>query len=1072
MQRIQALLIVSIIFISGAFAQQETKLLRFPHIMGETAVFSYAGDIYSVNIAGGEAKQLTSHNGYEMFAKISPDGKMIAFSGQYDGNTEVYVMPIEGGEPKRLTFTATLDRDDVSDRMGPNNIVMAWSPDSKNIVFRSRRFSYNSFRGQLFSVPATGGLAKEVPIKDGGFCSFSPDGQMLAFNKIFREFRTWKYYSGGMADDIYVYDYKSDKAIKIFENKAQDIFPMWSGDKIFFISDRDRTMNLFSYNTMDDKVEKVSNYTNYDIKFPAIGGDKIIYEHAGELKYYDTQTAETKKITVTINNDFYSARNKMVDVSKKINFISLSPDGKRVAAGARGDIFTVPAKKGVTRNITKTSGVHERNIEWSPDGEHIAFISDKSGEFEIYIQKQDGSEPAKQLTENADTYKFFLKWSPDSKKIMWCDKMLRLRYIDVETKQVTDVAKSNYWEIRDFNWSPDSKWIAYSIENYGVQSQIFLYELASKQKYPVTDGWYSSNRPTFSKDGNYLFFTSNRDFNPTYSDTEWNHAYKNMSKIYLATLRKDTPSPFAPKNDEVNKERDTTSKKNFDFQPEGINQRIVAFPIDAGYYWNLQTAGNKLFYSQYKEGAESYSCYFYDFNQNKATEFGKNMSFEISANEKKMLVSKSGNRYVIDVPMMKAELKEKVDFSNMKVFVNYEEEWKQIYDETWRQMRDFFYDPNMHGADWDMVHEKYAVLLPYVKHRNDLTYLMGEMIGELNVGHAYVGGGERPKVEKIYLGLLGARFSKDEASGYFKVEKILQGANWSKDLRSPLTEIGVEVSENDYIIAINGVPTNNVANIYELLIGTAGEQVEITVNSQPSESGSRTTIVVPRKDEAPLYYFNWVENNLRKVNEATNGQIGYVHIPDMGVDGLNQFARYYYPQTHKKGLIIDDRGNGGGNVSPMIIERLRRELTLQRMLRNVSKRGTTPGATVVGPKVLLLNEYSASDGDLFPFKFKQLELGTVIGKRSWGGVVGIRGSLPFVDGGSLHKPEFGSYAKDGSKWIIEGYGVDPDIVVENNPAEEFKGKDAQLDKAIEVILQQLKTYPDKISDHPDFPIKN
>ncbi len=1073
MKRFKLLLLLFFTFaFLQVFSQEETKLLRFPHIMGEKVVFTYAGDIYSVGVNGGEAKQLTSHNGFEMFAKISPDGKQIAFSAQYDGNTEVYVMPVEGGVPKRLTYTATLSRDDVADRMGPNNIVMAWSPDSKNIIFRSRRYSYNSFRGQLFSVSATGGMAKEGPIKDGGFCSFSPDGKFLTFNKIFREFRTWKYYTGGMAADIWVYDFESKKAIKVFENDAQDIFPMWSGDKIFFVSDRDKTMNLFSYNTKTDEVEKESNYKNYDIKFPSIGGDKIIYENAGCLYFFDIKNDATIKLKITINSDFPNARNRMVEVSKKIRYTVISPDGKRVAVGARGDVFTVPTKHGVTRNITKTSGVHERNIQWSPDGKNLAYISDKSGEFEIYIQKQDGSEEAIKITKNADTYKFNFKWSPDSKKILWCDKMLRLRYVNIETKKVIEVDKANYWEIRNFAWSPSSNWITYAAENYGKKNQIYLYNLETKQKHEVTDGWYASYEPSFSNDGKYLLFVSDRDYNPTYSDSEWNHAYKNMGKIYLITLLKDTPSPFAPKNDEVNVTIDTSKTFNKKIDIDGIKNRIVSLPVNPGYYWNICAVDNKIYYNHTTNGAGNVTNYYYDLLENKKTQFGKNLRFSISSNTKKMLVRKGSKYYVVELPNSEVSLKKAIDFSGLKVFVNYQQEWKQIYDETWRQMRDFFYDPNMHGVNWDSIHAKYAVLLPYVKHRNDLTYLMGEMIAELNIGHAYVGGGERPKIEKINMGLLGATFSKDKKSGFFKIDNILEGANWSKDLRSPLTEIGVNVSVNDYIIAINGINTNEVANIYELLIGTAGQQVELTVNSKASKTGGRKIIVIPLKEEASLYYFNWVEANLKKVNEATGGQIGYLHIPDMGVDGLNQFARYYYPQVSKKGLIIDDRGNGGGNVSPMIIERLKRELTLQRMLRNVKKRGPTPTNTVVGPKVLLINEYSASDGDLFPYKFKQLELGTLIGKRTWGGVTGIRGSLPFVDGGTLHKPEFGTYAKDGSKWIIEGYGVDPHIEIDNNPAEVFQGKDAQLEKAIEIVLEQIKNYPDQIKEHPDFPIKN
>ncbi len=1061
----------------GFSQTQEARLLRFPAVNGNQVVFTYAGDLYTVDINGGIARRLTSDIGYEMFAKISPDGKYIAFTAQYDGNTEVYLMPAEGGQPVRLTYTATLDRDDVADRMGPNNIVMAWTPDSKQIIFRSRCHSFNSFRGQLFSVSIDGGMPKEVPILDGGFCSFNEDGSKLAFNKIFREFRTWKYYRGGMADDIWIYDFKEDKAYKIFENPAQDIFPMWYKNKIFFISDRDRIMNLFCYDLDTKKITKITNFTEYDIKFPSIGGDKIIFENGGYLYYYDIPKDTVKKITVYINNDFANTRTNLVDASKYIRSVDISPDNKTLLVSARGEIFLVPVKNGSTKNITLTSGVHERNAVWSPDSTYIAYLANKTGEFEIFIQKADLSEPPVQITNTGETYKFKIKWSPDGSKIAWYDKMLRLRYVDIKTKKITDVDKSDTWEISSFNWSPDGRYITYVLPEREHYGRIFIYDTKTAKKYPVTEGWYMASAPNFSFDGKYLLFASARDFSPTYSDVEWNAIYKDMERVYLVLLNKNVKNPFAPGYENDNDNSDTVSnplkvKVNIDF--DGIQDRIISLPIRPSNYWSIYEINGKVYYSEESYDDETNSVYVYDLKEKKETLLATDVSFYIPWNAKKMLVKKDGKFAVIDLPETKIDFSDVkfADMSDMKVNVNYREEWAEIFEEVWRQMKDFFYDPNMHGVDWQKIHDKYAVLLPYVNHRNDLTYILGEMIGELNVGHAYVGGGDRPKVKKVYTGLLGARFEKDPKTGYFKITKILQGENWSEELRSPLTEPGVDVKEGEYIIAINGIPTNTVKNIYQLLVGKAGKDVELTVNSQPAEKGSRKVIVKPLKSEANLYYYNWVQNNIKKVSEATNGQVGYIHIPDMLSHGLNEFTKYFYPQIMKKGLIIDDRGNGGGNVSPIIIERLRREMVMQAVARNVPMGEPVPAQTHLGPKVLLVNEYSASDGDLFPYQFKAYKLGTVIGKRTWGGVVGIRGPLPLIDGGYLYKPEFAHYSKDGSHWIIEGHGVDPDIVVENNPADAFKGKDAQLDKAIEVILQQIKNYPDKLTPPPPFPDKS
>lgn len=1078
-------------------AQDEARLMRFPAVHGNQIVFTYAGDLYTVDKAGGLARKITNDpNGYEMFARFSPDGKSIAFTGQYDGNTEVYLIPAEGGVPARLTYTATLNRDDISDRMGPNNIVMTWK-DNENIVFRSRKQTFNDFKGQLFLAHVKGGLSEELPLPAGGFCSYSPDGSQMAYNRVFREFRTWKYYKGGMADDIWIYDFKAKSTVNVTNNPAQDIFPMWKGDKIYFCSDRDRTMNIFVYDIKKKETRKVTQFTDYDVKFPSLSDNEIAFEKGGYIFLLDLATEKVQKVTIQIVNDLITGRDQMKDVSKYINTFSLAPDGKRIAFGARGDIWSVPAKSGITKNLTKSAGVHDRDVAWSPDGKYIAFISDKNGEDEIYIVNQDGSEPPVQITKNADTYKYGMIWSPDSKKLLWSDKLLRLQYVDITTKDVVVVDKATSWEFTDFAWSPDSKWIAYTYPERRITSRIYLYELASKSKTPVTDTWYDAGGATFSNDGKYLFFSSNRDFNPTYSWTEWNHSYSDMAKIYFVTLAKNTLSPFAPENDEVaikkeeadqakeegkkdsgSKSKDTGGKKEGEAKKDepikidldGIIDRIVVLPIEAGSYYNIYAVGDNVYYVRGGGRGSRSGLMTFNLNDKKESNLGDYGMFEISFDTKKMLVSDRGKYGVIDLPKGgKIDVKDWADLSNMNLMVDYQAEWNQIFNESWRQMKYFLYAPNMQGADWPAVKKKYEVLLPFVNNRNDLNYVIGEMIGEISIGHAYVGGGDKPEPKRIKLGLLGAKVSRD-GSGYYKIDKILRGENWTRKGRSPLTELGVDVKEGDFILAVNGVSTKEMNDLFEAFIATDGQQVELTVNGSASDNGARKVLVVPTDDEAELYYYNWVQGNIKKVSDATNGEVGYIHIPDMSAEGLNEFVKHFYPQLSKRALIIDDRGNGGGNVSPMIIERLNREMTMINMARNTDQ---APGRLEMqwGPKCILIDNYSASDGDLFPYQFKKMKIGKAIGKRTWGGVVGIRGTLPFIDGGSLMRPEFAPYDTDGKNWIIEGYGVDPDIEVDNDPAKEYAGEDQQLNRAIDLMKEELKSWPKELPGIPPFPDK-
>jgi tricorn protease len=1073
-------------------AGDEARLLRFPAIHGNQIVFTYAGDLYTVPVAGGVARRLTSDVGFEMFARFSPDGRSIAFTGQYDGNTEVYLIPAEGGIPKRLTYTATLGRDDVSDRMGPNNIVIGWKND-RQILFRSRRTEWNDFRGQLYLASVDGGPIEEVPLPRGGFGSFSPDGRQFVYNRVFREFRTWKRYRGGQADDVWLHDFAANTTTNLTNHPAQDIIPMWKGSRVYFASDRDERgrMNLYSYDLGSKQTKKLTTFTEFDVKFPSIGDGAIVFENGGWIYKLDMASEQVSRIPVRLREDFDGGRGAIVDVSRSITTVEIAPDGSRALFGARGDVFTVPAKFGPTRNLTRTPGVHERNSTWSPDGRWIAYISDATGEDEIWIAPQDGRGAAVQVTRGGSNYKYQPVWSPDSRKLMWSDRQQRLHIVDIDTKVATQVAQSAAFEITDYSWSPDSRWVTYAKPEEEGPRRIYLYSLDSKQTVPATDAWYASSEPVFSADGTLLFFVSARSFNPTYGQTEFQHIYTDMSRIYFVALAKDTKNPFAPKSDEVKikeeakpaaaepkppAEAKAAEPKKADAAPavkvdaDGLVGRIGVIPVPPGNYRSLTSVGSRLYYGRASQ-REQAALYVYDLEKQSETQIGTGTGYEISADGRKMLIGQPGNRYaIIDTPTGKAEPRDFLDLSDMKVALDRHAEWRQMFNESWRQMRDFFYAPNMHGVDWPAMRRTYEVLVPHVNHRADLTYVIGEMISELNVGHAYVGGGDLPRLERTPMGLLGAQLQRDPQSKAFKITKIFRGQNWDPSLRSPLTDIGVDAKVGDYVLEVDGRPTAEMTDIWEALVGKAGKQVSLRLNTTPSLPGSRETVVIPVEDERGLYYFDWVQGNLEKVTKATGGRVGYVHIPDMGVPGLNEFAKYFYPQTGKDAMIVDVRSNGGGNVSPMIIERLRRQLVLVDIVRNGIPQAN-PGAMILGPKVLIADEFSASDGDLVTYRFKTYKMGPVVGKRTWGGVVGIRGALPMLDGGVLNRPEFSRYDVAGTTWAIEGVGVEPDIFVDNDPAREYAGEDQQLDKAIEVILDLLKKNPVKLAPPPPLPIK-
>ena len=1079
-----------------------TRLLRFPTTNGAQIVFDYAGQLYTVPKEGGIARPLTSGPGYDSFPRFSPDGTQIAFTGQYDGNTEVYTMPADGGTPKRLTTSATLSRDDISDRMGPNNLVMGWLNTQPRVIFRSRMDSFNSFIGQLFTVGEDAELPQQIPVPRGGFVSFSPDDSKMAYNRVFREFRTWKHYRGGMADDVWIYDFKTGQTENLTNNPAQDICPMWGPDnKIYYLSDRDGRMNLFSTDLASKETKKLTDFKDFDIKFPSLGKDAIVFEQAGYVWRYPLAGGPAAVVPITLKEDFASGRGGMVDAGKHLESVAPAPDGKRVIAVAQGDLFSVPAKEGTARDLSNTSNAHERDAQWSPDGKSIAYLSDVTGENELYVRSQDGKGEPQQITKDADTYYYKPIWSPDSKKLLWSDRKQRLRFVDVASKAVTPVDEDKAAEIRQYHWSPDSQWITWARQQEnGEFPEVFLFGLAGGKRIQATEDWYAADSPAFSDDGKFLLLASSRDFKPTFGAQEFANVYVDMQRPYLLPLAKATANPLAPRSDEVGKDEEKKDKpdegkpgeKKGDeakkpvppvvVDEDGLRDRLVALKVPSGNYGDLRLVDDRVFYlrntaadaggegEEEGPGQRKFTLGAYSFKDRKETDLGKVSGYEITFDGKKMLVKNDKDYFLTDLPKDKLELKDKIKLDALDMPLDRHAEWAQVFDESWRQMRDFFYSPTMNGVDWKAMHDKYAALVPFVNNRNDLTYLLGEMVGELNNGHAYVGGGERVEAPRIKLGLLGAEFSRDPATRAYRINRILPGENWDDETRSPLTVPGVNVKEGEYLLAINNQPVARLANLYDALIGTAGKQVILRVNGKPTEDGARDVTVVPTADESPLYYLAWVQHNIDYVTKKSDGKVGYLHIPDMGRPGLDEFTKLYFPQLKKPAIIIDVRGNGGGFVSPLVIERLRRALVMVEMSRNSTVPQTNPAQTFVGPMTALMDEFSASDGDIFPYRFKTLGLGKLIGKRSWGGVIGIRNPLPLMDGGQIFKPEFAPYSKEpGKGWVIESHGVDPDIVVDNDPYKEFHGDDQQLDRGIEEMLEELKTKHYELPPIPPFP---
>ncbi len=1089
-------------------ASAATRLLRFPTLSRDSIAFVYAGDIWTVARSGGVARQITSDPGLELFPRYSPDGKWIAFTGQYDGNRDVYVIPAEGGEPKRLTWWT--DTGHPAERAGPNNMVIGWTPDGKRILFRSRHQAWEDRAGRLYTVDLAGGLPEPLPMPEGGLAAFSPDGRRVVYNRIWTNFRTWKRYRGGMTQSLWIYDIPGNRLEQLTGNDSNSTEPVWIGDRIVFDSDRDKTFNLFSVDPASKKVTRLTDHRDYDVRWASGGPDGVVYENGGDLYVYDLAASKSARVVVRVPAERPAARPGFVPLAEKITEFGLSPDGKRALFVARGEVLTVPAEKGNTRNLTSSSGAHDRGAAWSPDGRWIAYLSDRTGEDEIWIGPQDGSAAARRLTTDGHCWRFGPVWSPDSRKLAFADKDQKLFWVDAGGGKVTLADQAKEAEINDYAWSPDSRFLAYSKQDPGQMRQIYLYPIETGKVTRLTSEMNDSRAPVFDPKGRYLYFLSDRDLNASVGAFDFSYVYDNVTRIYALTLRKDLPSPFAPESDEVQvaeagkeagapeepaKEKDAGKEKKtggkaaakevapIRIDLDDIEDRIVAFPMEPGTLSHLAASGSFVYYMTGPaptlgggddEGEPKGVVHAFDLDKRKdAVLIAGVGGYDLSADAAKVIYA-AGKQYgILDAKPGAAPAKAgdgvlKID--GLSMLLDPPAEWRQIFDETWRLERDFFYVPNMHGVDWPAMRTKYGALLPHVAHRNALTYLIGEMIAELNIGHAYVGGGDFPKTKTVPIALLGVDYALDRTTGRYRIERILQGQNWVETRRSPLTEPGVGVLQGTYILKVDGVDLKSPDVPDDLLQNRTGGTVTLTINDRPDDRGARQVTVRPLQDEEQIRYFDRIETNRKKVETATDGRVGYVHIPNMGGDGLNEFVRQYYPQIRKQGMIIDVRNNGGGFVSETILERLRRVLAGMGNSRNGGV-STYPSQVFYGPMVCLINHYSASDGDIFPYFFKKYGLGPLIGTRTWGGVVGIRGYSPLVDGGYVTRPEFGTYGID-SQWIIEGHGVDPDIEVDNRDDLVVQGRDPQLEKGIEVVMEQIRKAPKTLPPVPAPPVKN
>ena len=1052
-------------------AQVDARIMQYPDVSKTQIVFAYAGDLWVVSKDGGLANRLTTPPGPELFPKFSPDGSHIAFSGNYEGNIDVYVIPSEGGLPVRVTHQGMPDR------------MVCWYPDGKHLLYASSMESGKQRFDQFYKVSPEGGMPEKLIIPYGEFASLSPDGKSIAYTPKSRAFRTWKRYRGGWAADIWIFNFTTGTAQNITDNPANDEFPMWHGRTIYFLSDRgkDERANIWSYNLDTKQTKQITNFTDFDIHFPSLGPDDIVFEAGGELYLLDLATEKYHEVKVEVVTDELTLMPKTENVEKKIKSFNLSPDGKRGIFEARGDLFSVPAEKGNVVDLTNTSGYAERYPSWSPNGKYISYWSDRSGEYELTLKDMENPlSKEKKLTSYGPGFRYQIYWSPDSKKMAFIDKAMNIYIYNMDNGKTTKVDKEKYFyegNLENFtpSWSSDSRYLAYQKDMDNLHNAIYVYDTKEEKTHAVTQGYYNDYQPYFDPDGKYLYYLTDQTMKPLYSSMQNTFIYANPTRIAAVTLTPAEASPIAPENDtvavakdtgkakaksevkkDIEKKEEKTKEVKIDFS--GIENRSVLLPPEAGNYGNLEAVSGKVIYMQYPNtgsAEKKKAIKYYDLSKREEKTIADGVSgYTLSADGKKILIVKDGSYYVTDIaPDQKLEKKMPTD--QMEMTINPRQEWHQIFNDVWRFERDFFYDPHMHGVNWNEMRERYGKLIDYAVTRWDVNYIIGELIGEISSSHTYVGGGDVQKSDKRAVGYLGVDW--ELSNGAYRIKKIIKGAPWDIYDRSPLDQPGVNVKEGDYILAVNGVPMDVTKDPWAAFQGLAGNTVELTVNSKPTLEGAREVFVKTMKDETRLRNLAWIEANRELVEKQTDGKIGYLYIPDTGIQGQDDLVKQFLAQIDKQGLIIDERFNNGGQIPDRFIEMLNRKPLAFWAVRD-GKDWKWPQFAVFGPKVMLINGWSGSGGDAFPDFFRQEKIGKLIGERTWGGLIGITGSPSLIDGGYVTVPTFRMFKPDGT-WFAEGHGVDPDIKVVDDPAQLAKGIDPQLEEAIKVVMQELKTNP-------------
>lgn len=1106
---------------SPVSAAIDALLLRYPDVSENEIAFVYGGDIWLVPKQGGQAHRLSTPSGEEAFPRFSPDGSRLAFSGNYDGNNDIYVVPTSGGVPVRVTHHPMGDR------------MLDWYPGGDSILFASSRASGKQRFNQFYEVSADGGLPSKLVVPYGEFGSISPDGKLLAYQPVSRDFRTWKRYRGGTAPEIWIFNLKDHSARNVTQNDANDGQPMWHGSTLYFLSDRDanRRANIWAYDTKAGTTRQITTFKDYDVRFPAIGPSDMVFECGGRLYRMSLADEKVSEVNVEVVTDRATLKPYVKSVRRNLQDGNISPSGKRAVIQARGEIFTLPEEHGVVMNVSHSPGAAERHPAWSPDGKEIAYFSDRSGEYELTVRPADGTGVEERLTRLGPGFRYQIFWSPDSRKLAFIDQSMTIQYFDRDSDKLTEIDQAlDLFEggLRGFgvSWSADSRWIAYSRALESRASVIFLYDTKESKLHQATSAFYSDSNPVFDPDGKYLYLTTARTFRPVYSDLDNSFVYPNTTSIAAIPLRKDVASPLAPRNDVEGDDEDDDDKNGDDengddengddgdgddgdgddgdddkgekgkgdddkqgdkgkggkkkkdgkkdkpepveIDLEGFESRIVILPPDPGNYGNLSAVSGKVIYRRFPRsgsGGESSPIVYYDLEEREEkTVMDDADGFAVSANGKKMLVASNGEFGIIKVAE-KQKMKNKLRLEEMEMTIDPGAEWKQIFNDVWRIERDYFYDPNLHGVDWDEMRKRYGKLLDDAVTRWDVNFIIGELIAELSASHAYRGGGDTERSTFRRTGLLGADYSLE--NGAYRIKKIVRAAPWESEVRSPLAEPGVDVKEGDYLLAVNGAPVDTSKDPWAAFEGVAGETVMLTVNDKPEMEGSRTVLVEPLSSETRLRNLAWIESNRKRVEEATDGRVGYIYVPDTGFNGQNELVRQFQPQFTKDGLIIDERFNSGGQIPDRFVELLNRPLYNYWGVRD-GMDWQWPPVAHAGPKVMLINEWSGSGGDAFPFYFKAAGLGPLIGTRTWGGLIGISGAPGLIDDGGATVPTFGIYSLDG-EWIIENHGVEPDIEVIDDPSLMADGGDPQLDRAIEEILRLLERNPPVRPKRPEYP---